>query len=231
MNQHKFFEIINRINSVLLLILLSGGCLLIILGIVSSNRWQDRRAVEVVQNNDEDKRKKIELILGHIASIPGYGTQYVKLRSRSSGGKFSSSSGGGKTRNVLFFTGKEFNTHWLYKTHTFLINKFSALTKDIDKDKKKAIAIYIETIKSDTNRNGGLDRNDLTSISLTDPYGKNYTEIETQVESVVDMNVGEDGNFLILLLQKNNKVILKKYSLSTFDILSEKVIDEISSKL
>ena len=230
MEKHKIFEIINRINSVLFLILLSGGCLLIILGIVSSNRWQDRRAVEVVQNNDDDEKKKIELILGNIATIPGYGTQYVKLRSGTSGGKFSSSSGGGKTRNVLFFTGKELSTHWLYDKHTFLVNEFSALTNDADENKKKAIAIYIETIKFDTNGNGGLDRYDLTSISLTDPYGKNYTEIETNVKSVVDINVGEEGNSLILLLQKNNKVILKKFSLSTFDLISEKVIDEISSK-
>ena len=196
-----------------------------------SNNWQDRRAVEVVQNNGDEKQEKIELILGNITTIPGHDTQCVNLRSRTSGGKFSSYSGGGETRNILFFTGSELNTHWLYKKHTYLINEFSTLTKDINEDKRVAIAIYIETIKSDTDGNNGLDNNDLISISLTDPNGKNYTEIENQVESVVDINIGDDGKYLILLLQKNAKVILKKYSLATFDLVSEKVIDEISKKL
>ena len=231
MDKTKIFELINRINSVLFLILLSGGCLLIILGIISSNRWQDRRAVEVVQNNDNDEKNKIELILGNIASVPGYETQYVKLRSRASGGKFASYSGGRKIRNVLFFSGEKLSTHWLYTKHTYLIKEFSTLTKDINEDKRVAIAIYIETIKSDTNGNNGLDNDDLITISLTDPYGKKYTEIENQVESVVDINLNDNGKYLTLLLQKNAKVILKKYSLATFNLVSEKVINEISKKL
>lgn len=231
MEQSRVFGIINKINSILFLVLLAGGCFLIIFGIASSNRWQNRRAVEVVQNDTGEEQEKIELVLGNIASIPGYDTQYVQLRSRSSGGKFSSYSGGRKTRNVLFFTGSELNTHWLYQNHTFNINEFSILKQVHKKDKEKALAIYIETIKSDSNGDNSLDEDDLITISLTDPYGKNHTEIDNNVQSVIDSNVVEDGGYLILLMQKNNKVILKKYSLSTFKLASEKVINEISKKL
>lgn len=230
MEQSKIFRIINRINSVLLLVLLAGGCILIILGIVLSNRWQDRRAVEVVQDDAGEEQKKIELILGNIDNVPGFETQYVKLRSRASGGKFSKYSGGGETRNVLFFTGNELNTHWLYQNHTFIINEFFILHGYI-KDKEKALAIYIESIKSDSNGNNRLDHNDLITISLTDPHGQRYTEIDNEVQSVIDTNIVEDGRFLILLLQKDNKVHLKQYSLSTFEMVSQKVINEISKKL
>lgn len=231
MEQSKIFGIINKINSILFLVLLAGGCFLIILGIISSNRWQDRRAVEVVQNDTGEKQEKIELVLGDIANIPGYETQYVRLRSRESGGSFSSGySGGREIRNVLFFTGKELTTHWLYKNHTFVINQFSTLTRGFE-NKEKALAIYIKSIKSDSNGDKSLDEDDLLTISLTDPYGKNYTEINTDVQSVIDYNVVEDGQYLILLLQKNNKVILQKYSLSSFKLVSEKVINEITKKL
>lgn len=231
MEQSKIFGIINKINSVAFLLLLVGGCVLIIWGIVSSNQWQDRRTVEVVQNDAGEEKEKIELVLGNIADIPGYDTQYVSLRSRGSGGKFSSSYSSSETRNVLFFTGSELTTHWLYQSHTFVIDQFRTLSLVDEKDKEKALAIYIETIKSDSNGDNNLDDGDLMTISLTDPNGMNYTEIDNEVQSVIDNNVVKDGKHLILLLQKNNKVVLKKYSLSTFKLVSEKVIDEISKKL
>lgn len=231
MEQSKVFGIIQKINSIIFLVLLASGCFLIILGIFSTNRWQNRRAVEVVQNDTGEEQEKIELVLGNIASIPGYDTQYVRLRSRSAGGSFSSYSGGNETRNVLFFTGSDLNTHWLYQNHTFNITEFSILKQVHKNDEEKALAIYIETIKSDSNGDKSLDEDDLITISLTDPYGENHTEIDSKVQSVIDSNVVEEGKYLILLMQKNNMVILKKYSLSTFKLVSEKVINEISKKI
>ena len=90
MEQSRIFGIINKINSVLFLVLLAGGSFLVAFGIVSSNQWQDRRAVEVVQDGKKEKQEKIELVLGNISNIPGFDTQYVTLRSRDSGGSFSS---------------------------------------------------------------------------------------------------------------------------------------------
>ena len=95
----------------------------------------------------------------------------------------------------------------------------------------KAKGLYIETIKHDSNNNNRLDRDDLHTIALTDPYGNKYTEIDSEVLSVIDRNVVENGAFLIVLMQKENKVILKKYSLKTFELTSEKVIDEILKRL
>lgn len=230
MENSKIFQIIKRINSILFLIFAAGGCLAVIFIIFSTNRWQDRRAVEVVQNNAAGEKDKIELVLGNIADIPGYDTQFVRLRSRASGGKFSSYSGGGETRNVLFVTGNELNTHWLYKSHSYLIDEFSILKQQIEKNKEKAVAIYIETIKDDSNNNNHLDRDDLHTIALTDPYGNKYTEIDSQVQSVIDRNVVENGEYLLVLMQNENKIILKKYSLKTFELASEKVIDEILKK-
>ncbi len=98
-------------------------------------------------------------------------------------------------------------------------------------DKEKAVGIYVEIIKDDSNNNNHLDRDDLHTIALTDPYGNKYTEIDSEVQSVIDRNIVENGKYLIILMQKENKVILRKYSLKTFKLASEKVIDEISKKL
>ncbi len=204
---------------------------MVIVVIISTNRAKYRRAVKVVQDNDAEEKDRIELVLGIIANIPGYDTQFVRLNSSTSRGKYSSYSGGGETRNVLFFTGSELNTHWLYKGHSFLIDKFSIINQNIEKDKVKAVAIYIETIKDDSNNNNHLDRGDLRTIALTTPYGKKYTEIDSKVQSVIDRNVVENGKYMIILMQKENKVLLKKYSLKTFELALEKVIEEISKKL
>ncbi|PUB80973.1 MAG: hypothetical protein DBP02_19620 [gamma proteobacterium symbiont of Ctena orbiculata] len=236
MDRSRLFDVINKINSVLLLVVLVGGGILIITGIVLSNQWQDRRAVQVTPDDGGDE--EIELILRDITDVPGHDTQYVKLHSRARGGKFSSYSGGGETRNVLFFRGVNLNTHWLYDEHTFYISEFAVLKNKVDKyldsekDKKEiAKAIYIEVIKSDTNRNEELDRNDAISVALADTNGENLKVIESDVQSVIDYNLVDEYRQLVLLFQKNDKVILKKFSLSTFEMLSENVIDEISRKL
>ena len=231
MEQAKVFGIINKINSILFLLLLVGGFFLIVSGMFLSSSWQDKRAVEVVQNDAEGKQEKIELILDDIENIPGSDTQYVHLKTKRSGGKFSSYSGGGETRNVLFFTGSKLNTHWLYQNHIFNILKFAILKQCKKNNKNKALAIYIETAKSDSDGDNLLNEDDLITISLTDVNGENLTEVDSNVQSVIDKNVVEDGSFLILLMQKDNQVLLKKYSLSTFKLVSEKLINEISKKL
>lgn len=233
MNKSKVFDIINKINSILFLVLLLGVGVVIIFGLVASNNWQDRRAVQVVQ--DDNEKQKVELILGSINIVTGHNVQYVELYSRENGGKFASSSGVGETRNVMFFTGKQLESHWLYDKHNYLINAFSVLSNDATSDpreeKRIAKAIYIETVKEDTNRNGELDGDDLITISLAQPDGTNLKDIETGVQSVIDHDLLADNNSLMLLFQKENKVIVKKYSLSTFKAESEKVINEISGKL
>jgi hypothetical protein len=235
MERSRVFDVINKINSVLLLVLLVGGGVLVITGIVLSNQWQDRRAVQVEPGDDADE--KMELILGNITDIPGHNAQYVKLHNRSRGGKFSSYSGGGETRNVLFFTGENLTTHWLFDEHNFFICEFTVLKNEVnryvdsEKDEKEvARAIYIEVIKSDSNGNQELDRGDFINIALSDPYGEKFKIIESDIQSVVDFNLVDEYRNLVLLFQKNDKVILKKYSLATFEVLSENVIDEISRK-
>ncbi len=233
MEKSKVFDIINKINSVLFLFLLLGVGIVIIFGLVVSNNWQDRRAVQVVQHDDNEKQK-IELILGRINSVKGHDVQYIELYSRASAGKFSSSAGGGETRNVLFFTGKNLESHWLYDKHNYLVNVFTVVNNDaspdLNEEKRLAKAIYIETIKEDTNGNGELDGDDLITISLAQPDGTNIKDIETGIQSVIDYDYLANDNSLILLFQKENKVIVKKYSLSTFKAESEKFINEISGK-
>jgi hypothetical protein len=235
MDKSRLFDTINKINSVLLLLLFTGGIILVLTGIVMSNQWQNRRAVKVAEKPGSEH--KMELILGNIADVPGYSTQYVKLTTRRSGGKFSSSYGGGEMRNVLFFSGNDLDTHWLYEDHNHYITNFQVLSNDQNppsmgarEEKKTAVAIYVKTIPADTSGNGVLDRGDLSNIALLTPDGKNLTEIERGIQSVIDYNLSEDDQQLVLLLQKQGQVILKKYSLSSFELISEKVIEEITGK-
>ena len=99
--------------------------------------------------------------------------------------------------------------------------------KNSNEEQHMAKALYIQTIREDTNNNDELDSNDLITISLAQPDGTDVTDIETGIRSVIDYDYSAQNNTLMLLFQKENKVIVKQYSLATFKVESEKVVNEI----
>ena len=52
MEESKVFRIISRTNSILFLLLLLGIVILVVIGIFQSNKWQNRRAVEVIDQEN-----------------------------------------------------------------------------------------------------------------------------------------------------------------------------------
>ncbi|XOF35159.1 MAG: hypothetical protein ACL93V_07685 [Candidatus Electrothrix sp. YB6] len=232
MEELIFFRVINRINSVVFLLLLFGALFLILIVTFQSNKWQDRRTFEVIDNSNSEDANKIELILEGIHIIEGHDVQYIRLESKRSGGKFSSGYSGGQIRNILFLVGSDIDSHWLYEKHSNYIRNFSHLRKKSNGDKNEpVVALYIEVVKNDTNGDGELNDEDLCIIGLIKPNGYEYIEIEKSIQSVIDKEVSEDGEHLLILAQIDNSVWLKKYSLMNFKKVSEKVITEISKKL
>lgn len=232
MEESKIFRVINRINSVFFLLLLLGALFLILMATFQSNKWQDRRTVEVIEDTNSGETNKIDLILGGLNEIDGHNVQYVELESKRSGGKFSSGYSGGETRNILFFVGPDMDSHWLYDKHSNSIRTFSLLSKENNFDKSETVvALYIEVIKNDTNSDGELNDEDLSIVALIKPNGHQYIEIEKSIQSVIDKAVSDDGEHFLILAQIDNSVWLKKYSLTNFKKVSEKVITEVSKKL
>lgn len=227
MESAKIFTTINRINSLVFLLLLLAGVGIVLTSLFSSNSRQQDRTV-VVEDTGNETENRIELVLGNLHEIFGHNNHYVELSSRSSDGKFSGYSGG-NIHNVLFFTGDKLNSQWLYKEHKNLIEQIDLLNSHQNGyDNKTTQAIYIRVIRHDSNNNGELDSNDNNTLALTRPDGTDYTEIITDIEALIDRDTSNNARELLILYQSKGQVILKKFSLVTFKLLSERVITEIS---
>jgi hypothetical protein len=231
-DENRFFKWTGRVNSILFLLLLVLSIGFVIYGFISSNNWRNRNAVEVT-----DLGNAVEDIegfrLSDISIVCGKDIQYVKLNSQAKSKGFSSGSGyHNVTRNLVFFVGRDMNSHWLFDSNMFLIRKIDQLQKNAnDCKEKETVSIYYEISKSDTNSNGKLDEDDAITIGLSNPDGLNFSEVETGITSVIDHSIDSVASVLTVLMQKGSALIMKKYSLETYKMISEKEITKISKKL
>ena len=210
MEEFRIFRIINRVNSILFLIFLLAGVGLVVFFATQANTWSNRGAVKVTEDPDDKTSPKIELVLGSVNELEGHEAQYVELRSKSRGGKFSSSYGGGETRNVLFLTGEQLESHWLFGNHSNYIKTVSPIKSHNTENKaSNVITIFYEFVERDTNKNNSLDKDDLFSIALTKPNGRGFLIIEEDVSSVLDRTLSNNAGNLAILLQKEGAVYLK----------------------
>lgn len=229
MEQLKIFRVIQRVNSVIFLLLLIASLAGVIFLAFQSNHWQQINTVEVSQSvNSTDK---IELRMGRLHEVFGHNIHYVELYSAGNSGKFSAYIPK-KTRNILFFTGNELKSQWLFHTQSNYISNINLLLPGVQRDKNETvIAFDITLIKSDTNGDGILSNQDTKTIALIKPDGSQYTEIEQQITEIIDKKVVNEGKVLILLVQVNENLIMKKYSLIDFKKISEKKLINIGKKL
>ena len=231
MDEIKIFRVLNRINSIIFLLVLLSGLALIFLISFETSSWNNRGSVEVAENPADKNSAMINLILGNINKICGHDAQYIELRSKRNGGKFSSGYSGGETRNVLFLVGKELQTKWLFPDHKNLVQRVAPLKLGRDcKKQEEVLSIYYELVTQDTNKDGVLNSDDLSVLALTRPDGTNYVVIDSGVQSVIDKSVIDKGKTLMLLTQKEGMVQLKKYSIETFELISSKTILDIKGK-
>ncbi|MCU7958617.1 MAG: hypothetical protein KZQ58_01185 [gamma proteobacterium symbiont of Bathyaustriella thionipta] len=212
MEQNRFFLWISRASSVLFLLLLLLAIGFLFLGVFQSNKWNGRNTVEIV---DDKINEGIEdLRLSNITKVCGKDIQYVKLNSSRHSKGFSSGGYGSNIRNVVFFVGQDMQSHWIFDTNKYLIAKVIQLkTKTDDCKDSETVAIYYEVRKEDTDGNGKLDDGDSVTISLTSPDGLNYTEIESNITSVLDHSIDEEASILTLLLQSKKNLITPKAQL------------------
>jgi len=226
---NKFFLIVNRINSMLILLVAIAALISIIVLNVASNSLGNRNTVQV---HDEKSKETIDLRLGSLEEMLGHDIQTVNLLSDSATKGFGSGYGGSEIRNVLFLSGEELKAEWLYETNSFFIICFCKLQKSNEYNgKDPVLAIYVSVVKKDTNNDGELSSKDGITLSLARPDGSDYKELDNGISKILDSTVSDQGASVTFLLHIDSSIVAKKYSLSTFDLVSEREISEISKKL
>lgn len=230
MDNNKFFKWTSRINSILFLVLLIISIVFATIAFIESNKWENRNSVKVTDEKNTESTEE-NMKLGDINKICGKEIKYIELTSTKSEKGLSSSGYDNTTRNIIFFTGKEMNSHWLYDTNQYLIKKTEQLKKNADDCvARETIAMYYEVIKNDTNKNGKLDENDLMTAAITTPDGLNYKELESKATSIIDHSIDTGTLTLTLLVQKNDKLVMENFSTTDGRKISEREITKISKK-
>ncbi len=229
MEQNRFFLVITRINSLLILMAAIGAVISLISLTILSNSWSDRNTVEVV--SDDTGNESVELRLSTLNQMIGHEIQTVDLMSDAPSKRFSSGSRGTKTRNVLFLVGEDLNPKWLYEENGYLINCFCKLqVSNKYRGDDPVLAVYVSVIKEDTNKDEKLSEEDGITLALMNPDGSNYKEIGSIVSKVLDSTVTDSGESVTFLLQVGNDILVRKYSLESFSLISEQQISEITKR-
>lgn len=230
MEQNRFFVLVSRINSLLILVAVVGAVIAVFSLFIMSNSWGKRNAVEVV--DDGDGEKALELRLGDLKGMTGHDVQTVNLTSDKASRGFSSGYGGSDIRNVLFLTGEQLDSKWLYEKNSYLITCFCKLqASNKYNGDDPVLAVYVSVVKEDSNGDKKLSDQDGIILALIKPDGSNYTEVSNDITKIMDSTVNDGGENVTFLVQVNRSVLARKYSLKTFSLVSEREISEISKKL
>lgn len=226
----RYFVIIGRINSILFLLVLLGAAASVSWLTFTASQSQRRGVVEVV---DADSAGEAPVLLGfeRIESILGADALMMRLTTQGKSGKFSSGGYGGETRNVLFLSGSDKVSRWLFKDHKNLILVSTQLNEESSSPMESPTkALYFEYVVADTNNDETLSSEDNSSVGLAKPDGSGFIEILGDVSRVLLYDVTDQEN-LSVVYQKGTVVRLAKYSLRTMSQLSDQQIVNVPSSL
>jgi len=188
-------------------------------------------AVEITDGNSTEL--SLELRLGDLEHLKGHDIKIIKLHTDAPSRGFKSDYYfGSSIRNVVFLTGPQLNARWLYETHNYLISCFCNLSQSNEfNSDNPVLAIYVTVSKADTNGDGVISKDDEITLALSSVDGSEYREVESGITKVFDSTVSAQGDTVSFLLQIGRSIVVQNYSLTTFERISERTIDEISKKL
>ena len=222
MNSNKFFRVLWKLNAILIL-LIGVGLIFIFLALLHDGvgRSHQTDSLYLGLPNKYKNKDKETWYFGEVTKIentiimPFLSTQYFSTKN--------SEKEVTATRNYLFVNLDTDSSFWLFDNNKFVISKMDYISKEIASScsEKLLVALSFTIHKADTNGDNAIKRDDIASIALTNLDGSGYTEIEQNVNFVKDIEVINEGHFLILFYKKESKMYISKYSLAEFKKISD----------
>ena len=220
----KFSEMIKTLSSLFIVLFGVSVIAMVIYETYSSFKNQPNNTVAIKINEGTEVESEVSLKLGRLQKVYGTNHHLVEITSIRKGISRSYSA---PIRNILFFKGDELNQGWLFPHHDSVITTFSQLTSDSNDD-KVTIALFYEFIENDSNNDGKLDQTDMRSIALSLPSGEKLKILDQNITSIISHIISQDNKALTVLMHQGDKVLLKRYSLQTFEKLNEQELTNIS---
>jgi hypothetical protein len=145
--------------------------------------------------------------------------------------KFSCGGYNSKTRNVLFLSGAEKNTHWLFPSQSHLILVVDQLGEGDDSENKVPTkALYFEFITKDSNGDGRITSQDQSTVGLSKPDGAGFVEVLTEVTRVLSHEILDD-KVLSIVFQSGQSIRHATFSLGSLAKISEAEVVKVPTEI
>jgi hypothetical protein len=113
----------------------------------------------------------------------------------------SSSSGAygtdGQTHNLVFLEVDSLKSRRLFDSNAYVISQTDQYTQRVD---GKTVTRWLvhQVLKADTDGNHQLDRNDLLTLGISSPNGKNYVEVLMGISEVFGLTMNTPGKLVVV---------------------------------
>ena len=227
MEKSQFFRIVWRFNALIILCagILAIGVLLFAGYTIVSEFTRDIDTRSVV-NVDEASEVEENWSFGVMVDIDGSPYLMIPFNSDQAYDQSFSRKASLSVRNYLFIHSETNEQHWLFDTDAYLIANNVHLSEKIlseniaAMDENDVQAILYQVIKTDTNGDQRLNYMDLQTIGLSHPDGQRYTDIVSEIDSLIGHRL-INSDTLLVLYQKNGTGYSLRINLPDFTIMDE----------
>ena len=193
--------------------------LMFMLAIFSIFQHKKNRPVRNTINIESSEQIDESMQLGQMITIKGTPSIQLPLHSKQKNSGSYSYKSTDSVRNYLYIAPESLKQTWLLEHNNFLIYDTDPLFGKEEKPTKLR-AISYKIIKTDTDDNNKLDRQDLKTLALSHTDGTNYTEIVQDANELLAQTISNKNN-LVIIYQKNETNHLVTVDLSSFKIIHE----------
>lgn len=232
-----------RINGLLFLL-----CALLILGNLGHEFFERLTREKAVPKPSvtkmvADPQGKEQWQLSSLIEIEGSDYAYVRLESKNANVKPADSNlnmfgppgdyAPKKAKNILFINRKDETAKWLFNGVSQIVLSVTELPKRSyagnffeRKEPTNTIAIVYSVVAKDTNGDGIVNSLDNAALAVSGVDGVNYNIVLENSERIVSTEL-IDEDTLSIIYQKEGRAYSKKYSLKSFESLSEFELPEV----
>ena len=227
MKEKNIFQIIWKIDAVLILI---GGLIALgVLGYTAYRIYQDvfrSRDVSSMVNIEANTQMSSEWALGGFDRLEGTDYLMAPVHSTQTYQASYYEKGTSAVRNYLFVNAIDKSSQWLVPHNNYLFLSRHKEFNNPPSGSNWVTWLRYEVVKSDTNQDGRLTRDDKRTIGISDPTGDRYSELITNIDQILGYEK-LDENYLLIFYRTDIKNYLAEINISERRIIVTNELPEI----
>lgn len=229
--QNHFFQWVHRVLALSALAIVAVIAYTFVKDVLFPELWPSHHAVDVPDASGKAAAPAIQMNVGDITRIKGTAVKMIEMTTTESGISGLRSGGyGSVVRNLIFVVDGQPKARWLFEKSSQRLQSIQQIGlhgEQAQSEPASTIAIFLEVIRTDSNGDGELSRDDRPIPALLRPDGSGYTELGAAVEDILDTSLSEDGQRFGMLINDGGKLLYREYVIADFSLRSEQVLTEL----